>query len=276
MENNNFFFKNGYMILRDFFSTEEINNILKDAKNVFLKQFINKKYIKKTNLEDLPDSVFNNLMYRLFNEDIECLSNCGKQVQHLISLHRLSTSHKITELLTHYGLKTPVISTRPVLFFNHPKLAKKKVFYKVAAHQDWRSMQGSLNSLVIWIPLMDIDKNLGALEILPGSHLKGLRTKEIESGFGMVELDDKEKQQLKSVDVKQGDVLIFSSLLIHQSGENITKEPRWSCHFRYNDLDDTSFLERKYPHAYIYKPIEDLITKNFPKTDDLSKIYKIE
>ena len=274
MESNKLFFQeNGYMILKGFFSIEEINNLLKDAKNIFLKQFIKKKYIKKTNLEDIPDTIFNNHLYRLFNEDIECLSNCGKQVQHLITLHRLSISVKVTELLTHYGLKTPVISTRPVLFFNHPKLAKKKVFYKVDAHQDWRSMQGSLNSLVIWIPLIDIDKNLGALEILPGSHLKGLRTKKMESGFGMVELSDKEKQQLKSVDVKQGDALIFSSLLIHQSGENITKEPRWSCHFRYNDLDDPSFLERKYAHAYVYKPIEELITNDFPSIDDILKIY---
>jgi ectoine hydroxylase-related dioxygenase (phytanoyl-CoA dioxygenase family) len=212
-------------------------------------------------------------MYRLFEEDIECLSNCGKQVQHLISLHQLSLNTKIVELLKQAGLQVPVVSTRPVLYFNHPKLAKKKVFYKVDAHQDWRSMQGSLNAVVIWIPLIDINKDLGALEIIPGSHLHGLRTDHIENGFGMVKLDGKEEINLKSIEVKTGDILLFSSFLIHQSGDNITDKPRWSCHFRYNDLNDSSFIKRKYAHPYIYKPIEKLITKGFPSKNDIAKIY---
>lgn len=272
-KNQDLFKKNGYILVENFFNKEEISNLLNDAKNVFLKQFINKKYIIKTELKDISDYDFNKLLYRLFEEDIDCLSNCGKQIQHLVSLHRLSLSTKITDLLLEFGIKTPAISTRPVLFFNHPKLAREKVFYKVDAHQDWRSMQGSLNSLVIWIPLININKSIGALEILPGSHLNGLRTKNMESGFGMVELNQLEEKQLISVEVEQGDALIFSSLLVHRSGDNISDEPRWSCHFRYNDLDDESFVERKYAHAYLYRPLEKLITKNFPTIKDVLKIY---
>src|SRR5690606_25293337 len=152
------------------------------------------------------------------------------------SLHLLSLNSKIIELLHQVGLQNPVVSTRPVLYFNHPKLAKKKVFYKVDAHQDWRSMQGSLNAVVIWLPLVDINKDLGALEVLAGSHFHGLRTDHIENGFGMVKLDKKEESQVSSIEVKTGDILLFSSFLIHQSGDNITDKPRWSCHFRYNDL----------------------------------------
>jgi ectoine hydroxylase-related dioxygenase (phytanoyl-CoA dioxygenase family) len=170
-------------------------------------------------------------------------------------------------------LKTPIISTRPVLYFNHPKLAKQKVFHTVDAHQDWRSMQGSLNSVVIWIPLVDIKKELGALEILPKSHLDGLRTDHVENGFGMVSLSEEEKERIISVEINAGDVLLFSSFLIHQSGNNITNKPRWSCHFRYNDLDESTFIQRKFAHPYIYKPIEELITKDFPSKEDLSKIY---
>ncbi|RFN60043.1 phytanoyl-CoA dioxygenase family protein [Marixanthomonas ophiurae] len=268
-----FFNKNGYLLLEDFFPKNEVNLILNDAKNVFLKQFIEKGYTVKSKLEDITESSFNSFMYRLFEEDFECLSNCGKQVQHLISLHLLSLNKKIIELLHEVGISSPVVSTRPVLFFNHPKLAKKKVFHKVAAHQDWRSMQGSLNSVVIWIPLLDINKDLGALEVLPGSHLQGLRTDHLENGFGMVKLDNEEEDALASIEVKAGDILLFSSFLIHQSGNNITDKPRWSCHFRYNDLDDSSFLKRKYAHPYIYKPIEELITKNFPSSNDIAKIY---
>ena len=268
-----FFKKNGYVILKDFFPVEQIEDLKKDAKNIFLKQFTRNNYTKKLFLDDISENEFNQLIFRLFKEDPETLFNCGKQVQHLISLHKLSISDKVIQLLKNYGLINPIISTRPVMFFNHPKLAKSKVYHTVDAHQDWRSMQGSLNSMVIWVPLMNVDKSLGALEILPGSHLKGLMAKNIESGFGMVNLSRDEKNEFIPVELNTGDALLFSSFLIHQSGNNISDRPRWSCHFRFNDLDDDSFIERKFPHAYIYKPIEELITPDFPKLKDLSKIF---
>lgn len=155
------------------------------------------------------------------------------------------------------------------MYFNHPKLAKEKVYHKVDAHQDWRSMQGSLNSIVIWIPLTDINRELGALQILPESHMQGLRTTKMQGGFGMVSLTEEEKNQLITVEVEAGDVLLFSSFLIHQSGENVSNKPRWSCHFRYNDLDEPTFITRKYAHAYIYKPVEHLITPNFPNISNV-------
>ncbi|MEK8180235.1 phytanoyl-CoA dioxygenase family protein [Flavobacterium buctense] len=272
-EEVNFFNKNGYLVLEHFFPKQAIALVLKEAKSVFLRQFIEKKYIMPCALEDLDDAQFNNFLYRLFEEDLECLTNCGKQVQHLISLHTLSLDAKIVDLLQRMGLKSPIVSTRPVLYFNHPKLAKQKVFHTVDAHQDWRSMQGSLNAVVIWIPLVDINKALGALEILPQSHLDGLRTDHIENGFGMVALTDEEKENLIAVELNAGDALLFSSFLIHQSGDNITDMPRWSCHFRYNDLEEETFIQRKFAHPYLYKPMEELITKDFPTINDLSKIY---
>jgi ectoine hydroxylase-related dioxygenase (phytanoyl-CoA dioxygenase family) len=269
-----FYTKNGYILCKNFFQMREVETILRDAKNIFFRQFVEKQYTNAKVLEEISDSAFDKFLYQLFEEDLVCISNCGKQAQHLISLHALSLHKKIIELLHHIGLTSPVISTRPVLYFNHRKLSKQKIYYKVDAHQDWRSMQGSLNSVVIWLPLVDIDKELGALEILPGSHLQGLRTDHIDNGFGMVVLSENEKSKLMSVEVQKGDVLLFSSFLIHQSGENITNSPRWSCHFRYNDLDESSFITRKYSHPYIYKPIEELITPNFPATDDIIRAFE--
>lgn len=268
-----FYNKNGYLLLKDFFSKGEIEVILNDAKNVFFKQFQHKKYTSAVTLNEVSETEYNQMLFCLFDEDIECLSNCGKQVQHLISLHKLSLNEKIISLLNQVGLKAPTISTRPVLYFNNPKLAKQKVFHTVDAHQDWRSMQGSLNSVVIWIPLIDINKKLGALEVLPGSHLTGLRTDHIENGFGMVLLNDDEKKQMIPVEAREGDILLFSSFLIHQSGNNITDKPRWSCHFRYNDLEEITFIDRKYAHPYIYKPQEELITNNFPSTQQIKNIF---
>lgn len=270
------FNKNGYTLVKSFFLKDEIANVLNQAKGIFFRQFHYKRYLKnnQTLLEDISDEEFNNCLYRLFEEDLTCLSNCGKQVQHLISLHRLSLDERILLKLKDLGIKTPVISTRPVLYFNHPRLAKQKVFHTVDAHQDWRSMQGSLNSIVVWLPLISVDVSLGALQVLPGSHLRGLYTDHIENGFGMVALSESDKASMISVEVEQGDALFFSSFLVHASGENTSDTPRWSCHFRYNDLEEPTFIERKYAHPYLYKPSEELITANFPTVEDVQNVFK--
>jgi ectoine hydroxylase-related dioxygenase (phytanoyl-CoA dioxygenase family) len=268
------FIKNGFLHLQNFIDREFVSKILYDAKSIFLQQFRALNYTNAQDINDLNNEEFNEFLFRLFEENIIVFTNCGKQVQHLISLHKLSLNDKLINLVIDLGLKSPAISTRPVLFFNHPKLAKEKIYYKVDAHQDWRSMQGSLNSVVIWIPLMNIDKSLGALEILPKSHKLGLVTDHIDQGFGMVDLETlRLDSSMIPVEVNEGDILVFSSFLIHQSGENIANEPRWSCHFRYNDLSEKTFISRGYPHAYIYKPVDHLLTHDFPKSDDLNELF---
>lgn len=265
--------ENGYLLIKDFFSKEEINSILNKGKSIFLRQFYHRNYVSTDDIGMISEKEFNKCLYQLFEDDKETLMNCGKQIQHLIDLHRLSLDTRIEKLLQEVGLKEPNISTRPVMFFNNRRLAKKKVYHTVEAHQDWRSMQGSLNSVVIWIPLMNINNDLGALQILPKSHLDGLRTNFMHSGFGMVKLSEEEEKRLKSVEVAKGDILLFSSFLIHQSGNNITDKPRWSCHFRYNDIAEKTFIQRKFAHPYIYRPKDTLITEDFPTKEYVAKIF---
>ncbi|QTN30431.1 phytanoyl-CoA dioxygenase family protein [Rhodoferax sp. AJA081-3] len=39
-------------------------------------------------------------------------------------------------------------------------------------HQDYWSVQGSLDGVVVWMPLVDVDKENFPLEVIPQSHLK--------------------------------------------------------------------------------------------------------
>jgi len=171
------------------------------------------------------------------------------------------------------GLEFPNISTRPVLYFNSERLAKKEVYWKLAGHQDWRSMQGSLDSVIVWIPLIDIDRPLGALEVIPGSHCWGLLPADIVDGYGNLR-EPVDMSQARAVEIKKGDALFFSSFLVHQSGINVTNSIRWSCHFRYNNLREETFIARGFPHPYIYRPQEELITENFPDRSLVNKTFE--
>ena len=101
-------------------------------------------------------------------------------------------------------------------------------------------MQGSLNAMVVWIPLVDIDEQLGRLRVVPGSHRAGLCESQPDDWYRHIEgVSDAD---FVSAEVRAGDALFFSAFLVHASGDNTTDAIRWSCHFRYNDLAETTYI----------------------------------
>ena len=259
----------GFVLRKGFLDVLEVDKVREEAKEIFTLQM---KRLGIIDREDVGEEEFEREMFELFEKDVAIFANCGKQAQHLISLHRLSLDERIVGQIKELGLEFPNISTRPVMYFNHERLAKKEVYWKLSAHQDWRSMQGSLDSMVVWIPLVDVDKDLGALEIIPGSHKWGLLEAEMADGYGRLE-EEIEGSEMVPVEVEKGDALFFSSFLAHQSGTNVTDHIRWSCHFRYNNLREETFVDRGYPHPYLYQPQKDLITANFPSRSVVEKVF---
>ena len=135
-------------------------------------------------------------------------------------------------------------------------------------------MQGSLNSVVTWIPLIDINKELGALEVLPGSHLEGLLPTEEDEWFRHVSADSIDEGQFVPLEVGAGDLVVFSAFLVHRSGNNRSESIRWSMHYRYNDAADPTWIERKFPHPYkVYHPEQEIITNDFPSSEQLRTIF---
>ena len=99
----------------------------------------------------------------------------GKLIQMgLIPLYQLAFNPELIDYIEALGIDFPNMCTRPVLYFNHPQLAKEEVYYKSPLHQDWPSMESSLNSLVVWVPLVDVNKENGSIIIYPGSHKQGV------------------------------------------------------------------------------------------------------
>lgn len=268
--NNQYLFnENGFILLREFFDKNKIYKIYIEAQNIYKTQMIQLNIINNKNISN---EIFEKSMKILFEKHFQIFLNCGKQCQHLISLWKLSLDDKLLNYLKIIGLAKPNISTRPVLFSNNKFIAKQSINHTVPPHQDWASMQGSINSMVVWIPLIDINQDLGSIMLVPKSHKEGLLSNEKIGSFGMV--NNYNDNEFISYDVKAGDIIIFNSLLVHKSGNNITNHIRWSCHMRYNDLEDTSFIERGYPHAYIYKPIDEYLTPELDTKKEIDNYLK--
>lgn len=242
--------ENGFIIIKNLISMASIAEIHNDAIEVFKRQLARLGYHPQNYSEFEKD------LYKFFREDQEAFINCGKHIQHLISLHRLSLSKPIIDVAQGLGLTTISICTRPTLFFNNKHLAINDIYHTMPPHQDWKSMQGSLDAIVIWFPLVNVRKKLGALEVVPRSHNLGLMTSRVVEGFGLV--DRFEDKDFVSIELDVGDALFFNSFLVHRSGNNTTESIRWSCHLRLNNMDDPDFIMRKFPHPYIYKPLSKI------------------
>jgi len=240
--------KDGYIILRNFFPSPIIRRVLNNAKFIFETQFEYFKYPTSNNYVDL----FHLNIIRLFNEHEEIFKNCGKLIQTgCIDLYKLAINDSLIETISKLGVQSPNMCTRPVLFFNHPELAKSKEYYMTPKHQDWPSMEASQNSLVVWVPLVDVNKDNGSIIIYPGSHKEGVLPFTTEGGFAKVNYEGESIQP----EMKVGDIAIFSTKLVHESGPILNDTIRWSCHFRYTDMMEDDFIERGYPSPYVYKPI---------------------
>ena len=217
--------------------------------------------LKLINSLDINNDEFEDKIKILFKSHFNTFLNCGKHCQHIIDLWKLSLDNRLIDMIKILGINNPIISTRPVLFSNSKHISKSNINHTVPAHQDWSSMQGSINSIICWVPLIDISIKLGSIELVPESHINGLLSKEKTENFGLV--NGFNNNQFISCNMEQGDVMFFSSFLIHRSGTNETEHIRWSTHFRYNDLDEKSFVERGYSHAYIYRPVDEYLTPEF-------------
>jgi len=187
-----------------------------------------------------------------------------------MSLHTLGASEKVSNLLKQFGLKKPVISVRPVILCQNEKIDKQGSegkYWRIPTHQDWYYSMGSLDSLNISISWVPCNKELGALDMTPGSHLWVLMPTTPDT-YGLMNdtyLDD----QFICLDTEPGDALLFYSILVHRSGTNTTSRLSWSTQFRYNNLYEPTFIKRKFPNPFVYNSTHIQDTPGFPSAEDM-------
>jgi phytanoyl-CoA hydroxylase len=152
-----------------------------------------------------------------------------------------------TELLEHVkkcGVENPTLVTPPILHVvgNGLIINEAKVF--TPAHQDVVSTKGSVGQVVVWIPLHNVDEDNFGICAIPGSHKLGLlETDPSEFGHTVkpVLIDGMKSEYLS---LKQGESVIFSQYLVHQT-HKIGKF-RMALSFRFNDISDEAWRKRKY------------------------------
>jgi len=188
------------------------------------------------------------LLERQFNRDNEVYTGILKAFANTPYVQRFATLPGIVELARSLGILEPSLVTPPILHCVKDELIlnREKVF--TPAHQDVVSTKGTVGQLVFWVPLHSILQDNFGIQAWPGSHLKGQRPSTYSPFGHTVSSEEIPKSDPEYLNMKKGEVLVFSQYLIHQTFKHGTF--RLAISFRFNDALDQQWADRKFFNAF--------------------------
>ena len=264
--------RDGYVVARSVLPAAAVETVLSECRGVLRLQAERHRIAGAA--KEGPD--FDSVLADLFRASMGSYLAAAKLTQYLPSLHRLGADGPVLDLVRALGIDRPVISTRPVVHIVSEDLKVPGGYHRTPPHQDWRSVQGSVDALVAWVPLVPVDARSNALEVAPGSHRLGLLPT-VPHPFGTSVSDPRiADDAFVPIDVKPGDVVVFSMLLVHRTAPAGQPGVRWAVSYRYNNLDEPSFIARDFPNPYVYRPKDGLLVEGFPTAADIRRVYGTE
>lgn len=122
--------------------------------------------------------------------------------------------------------------------------------YETPPHQDAYSHHAGPTMAGIWVALHDVDSTMGRVQVLPGSHLRGVRPVFAATGVGGVQCEIyPDETEWHVSDFHKGDVLIFNSRTVHRAEPNTNeKRVRISVDTRFCDYGAPVFSTNLEPH----------------------------
>jgi hypothetical protein len=156
-------------------------------------------------------------------------------VKRLFVLERLSveigTALEQAGLFRHAGIAVPIVW--PTLRADLPGEST----YVLPLHQDYATTRCG-TAWRLWIPLRDVDRHHGTMEVVPGSHRAGPFRYGDGPALPSIDRDELMSRGLtpQCLDCAAGDGVIFSPWLVHGSVPNRSLRTKWVLLLHVQDL----------------------------------------
>lgn len=189
------FNRKGYVII-DLFSNDEF-------------KALQSLYLEINGVEGTVDTNKNSYELSFFEKDIEKKKYKSDKVYDFLKSH-------IDRIIDRYN---PIMIN---LF------SKEQGKGEVPVHQNWTFVdEDKYTSVSFWLPLQNVNRENGTLEIVPGSHktISKYRGPSIPWVFDDLNKLMKSKYMVP-LELKEGQVAILDDSIIHYSGDNLTNSPR--------------------------------------------------
>ena len=262
--------RDGYCAVRDLLPRGEVEAVLEETDRLFALQL---RRVGRGAAAYKGEETVRANMEALLAADVKAYLAAARHAAKLVSLQRLVSSAPIVALVESFGIATPTIPTAPVVHIMCDTLRIPGGYFGINPHQDWPSIQGGLDTMTMWVPLMDVDRARFPIEVIPRSHLRGLWEGEIadnalEIRKGFVESD------FVAVPAARGDVVVFTGFTVHRTSLAGCHGLRIASSTRYENSAEPTFVARNYPCAYKRTVERELIHKDFPAPGQVASIYR--
>ena len=249
------FADNGYVVLDNFFTKIELLEFRNMLTHVI------RKYLKDAK-EKYPDRVIEDFEGKELDEGVNMLEELNHQyiadiydtIYQTSQFLRITSKKEISQNINQIigrELDDPLYIDQSRCRIDTPFDPHMK---KCGWHQEVFYYVPKSEFVQIWAPLIhDATVENGAVEVCVGSHNKIAKQsnvkRENEKYPFIVDELDVLKYEKQVMEIKLGQLLIFSSKLIHRSGNNISKKVRYSLVGINHNLDNKFFSPPKFVEA---------------------------
>lgn len=264
------FKKNGFYIARDLLdSTDDVSVAREGIYKTFRDQLV---YL---GAEAYGDDILE-VMQQLFKRDIDRYKKVIGSLWRKLEIFTLMNHSKIIEVLKdQFGWQDIFLPGGQVVHIMAKELEIPDGYFGFVPHQDFPSVQGSLDGVIVWLPLVDVDRDNYPLEVIPCSHFEGVLPAR-EHGNATWETDTSRysDEDYVPIEVNVGDVVFMSLFTIHRtSTKGKTGRLRLAASTRFDNADEKTFIERCYPTAYTRNVRREQYFPGFPTVTQVAKIY---
>jgi len=266
----------GFLHLKNILELDIIDNIINDIIKC-IKKYNDYYNIYYDNSSDKLELLYS-MLYNLYDLDKNLYFNFIKQngiLSNLFEIKSLFTNKKIIDILNKLGynnLSIPI--TTQVNFYSDfaTNTEYRNGTIGIDSHQDWPQSRGSINSLSVWIPLMDINENNCPLLVIPKSNHDGFINGN-KNSLNIV-VDKYSEDKFENVLMDKGDCILFNGWIVHKTGLFKNNEKiRIALVLRYNDLNDNYFISNQYYISYNTTTNKNIEQSRIPYNDEILKYF---
>ncbi len=237
---------NGFFVAKGLLDEQSIEVVRHSIAKTFLDQLAE---LEATAEEE---DVFS-AMRALYQNDIDRYKKTAGAIWRKLDVYQLMHDPRIIGFLRNkFGWQDIFVPGGQVVHIMAHELKIPSGYFGLVPHQDFPSVQGSLDGVVVWLPLVKVDRNNFPLEVIPCSHKRGLLPM-VGDGNTSWEIrpDQYREEDYIPAEVDVGDVIFMSMFTVHRSSKNGTPgRYRLALSSRFDNADETTFIERCYPSAY--------------------------
>ena len=237
---------NGYFVAKNLLDERSVRTVLRSITKTFRDQ---STAIPGGLGEEDAFSAMRNL-HRL---DLERYKKIAGVLWRKLDVYQFMHDPRIIDFLcARFGWRDIFVPGGQVVHIMADELKIPGGYFGLAPHQDFPSLQGSLDGVVVWIPLITADRDNFPLEVIPGSHKRGVWPM-TEDGSAAWEIrpDQYREEDFIPAVAQAGDVVFLSLFTVHRSSIHATQgKCRISVSTRFDNADEETYKQRAYPSAY--------------------------